>query len=761
LLNFDSSLSNALTTHATNAFWVLKLYYNDESSFYGVSDQDRTDGSDVYYGIVSSWGSLNQSLDFFNFTTSTGNMSVKLINTDNTIEGGRFSDLFSTYNFANRKWELFLNTDRAGTYDTSARMIGSGIISGDISYDTKSISLKLLDYSSTYHKQLPTNVVDSATYTNAPEKNINKPIPMAYGDFYEKAGIGTIPTTYFDRFKNFYKGAFPAIVTDKYNNTDTKAHAVADSQALHTMDAENIYIHKDPYYPTLKGSIDVSLNPTIKYSGSSASVYIPYSSSGSSTTDSGNASTTARNSAVDGDFSASATLDSKGAIVPNSYTTNFFAIPQTDSLGDYTSIEAILKFGTVSGTFDSANTLYIGGEIVTPTNIVSNAAIKESIAGAYSSDETDNWDFQKQIQHKLLTADQSCIIGIAESGVQIGFVIKEVSPHRFGELYEELRGDAIGVHYDKENQTVNSTTIRSRTKTANIPSISDYIYYSGKGRKYGSWISDGGRSVGYATTDFIENPVFVIEDILRTELSLTDSEIDETSFDTSGNYDSVTPANDGHLKLIYGEDKMIDIKYAFSQYKFINSKDLISRLCKQILSWVFIGGDGKFKIKTLRRSYSSVDKTIDFNDISLKNISRTSLGAVRNDITINYNHDYGQNQFISNATATDATSKGTTVDGFNVSGGLKLEMDADTLDSTTASQLADAYMTIFKDRKIMLNFDCLRPTYNDLEIGDIVKFSNWDTTIKLYGTAMGTDYYIISSISKKPNGCSVKAIKVS
>jgi hypothetical protein len=108
---------------------------------------------------------------------------------------------------------------------------------------------------------------------------------------------------------------------------------------------------------------------------------------------------------------------------------------------------------------------------------------------------------------------------------------------------------------------------------------------------------------------------------------------------------------------------------------------------------------------------------------------------------------------------TDATSQGTTVNG--VSQSLKLELDADTLDSTTATQLADAYKTIFKDRKVILNFECLRPTYNDLEIGDIVLFSNWDSNIKIYGAAMGTDYYIITSISKKPTGCSVKAIKVS
>ena len=56
-------------------------------------------------------------------------MSVTLINTENSIKGGRFSDLLATNNFANRKWELFLNTNETSTLDTAARMIGSGVIS--------------------------------------------------------------------------------------------------------------------------------------------------------------------------------------------------------------------------------------------------------------------------------------------------------------------------------------------------------------------------------------------------------------------------------------------------------------------------------------------------------------------------------------------------------------------------------------------------------------------------------------------------------
>ena len=247
MLSFDSGLTNALKNSNTTAFWVLKLYYNDESAFIGVSDQHRQDGSDIYYGIVADWGVYRQSLDFFNFTTTIGNMSVTLINSENSIKGGRFSDLLATNNFVNRKWELFLNTNETSTLDTAARMIASGVISGDINYDSNNTTLTLFDNTSKYHKRIPTNTVASGTYTNAPANNIGKPIPMAYGDSHEKGGIGTIPTTHFDRFYNFYKGAFPAIITDKWDVQEEGSEALADSQALHTMDNENVYVYKNGY----------------------------------------------------------------------------------------------------------------------------------------------------------------------------------------------------------------------------------------------------------------------------------------------------------------------------------------------------------------------------------------------------------------------------------------------------------------------------------------------------------------------------------
>jgi hypothetical protein len=131
------------------------------------------------------------------------------------------------------------------------------------------------------------------------------------------------------------------------------------------------------------------------------------------------------------------------------------------------------------------------------------------------------------------------------------------------------------------------------------------------------------------------------------------------------------------------------------------------------MSWVFVSSSGKYKIKTLKRTYSSADKTIDFNDINLKSIKQTRLNNVRNNVSVNYNYDYAKEQYMSRVNPSEnTTSSGNTVDGYKQS--LRLEINADVNDSTTATQIADSFLTILKDRKVVLDFDCLRPKYNTI-----------------------------------------------
>jgi hypothetical protein len=796
MLTFDSALTNALKNSNTTAFWVLKLYYNDESAFIGVSDRHRQDGSDIYYGLVASWGTYRQSLDFFNFTTSIGNTSVTLINADKSIRGKRFSDLLADYNFANRKWELFLNTNETSTLDTAARMIASGVISGEINYDDNNVTLTLFDNTTRFHKKIPANTVDSSTYTNAPTNNIGKPIPTTYGDFSVDSNAPT-STTEFDR--HFTKGKFPAIISDEWDAANARVEALVDQQTIHTLNNKNIYGYKSGlYFPVDDANATESETgpATISFKGSTWYAYLPLKKHNSY--DSGNYA-----NEIDGDFTTAG--DSLDAPYDNT-SVRGYRVPKIAKLGDYTSVRLLIDFKSQSGTPDPG--LYVSNNSGDNDVAVTWDGANQSanISSFYGATARTNWDFEGVLFLDLDNSDATsgtASFDLYQVGIEIGFTptTDKTYTQEIQETYEKTFSGGYGVRTQFENESDYSeeTIILTRTISKLTPSITDYIYCSGKGRKYGAWIDtidSGARNSkngdaadpGYAANDLIENPVYMIEDILRTELSLdsstTGADIDITSFDYSGN------TTNGYLGDIY-EDAVGDVKFAFSQYKFINSKDMLERLGRLCFSYVFIGGDGKFKIKTLRRTddYSSADQTIDFNDIDLGKVGKTSLGAVKNSILVKYNHDYGAKQNKSEATATDATSAGNTVSGYslNPSSGdasyMELQLDAnEILDSTTASALASAYLEIMKDRHDTVDFSCVRPKYNHLEIGDIINFSNWPADLKIYGQTMGgswdsttetfssvtttwgnmaAGYFIVTDISKTVTGCSIKAIKVS
>ena len=533
---------------------------------------------------------------------------------------------------------------------------------------------------------------------------------------------------------------------------------------MHTLASENVYYYKDGEYATITGTVDASTNnPRIEYSGVRCKVFYPLSASNFSVGGTGTHTNEANISNLDFSDTSITTIscDSGDNVSVN------YALPRTNKLGEYVGITAVTKFGSVTidgsaGSLSGLNSFLVGNVAYGTNNVTSNAELSNSIATAFSGD-TDSWKFEGSLAYKLNAGadDGDLSVQIIESGIVVEFDIENVQSYQTTEMIDpEEIVQVIETQFEKE--TITETKIIPKTSTHIVPAETEYVYCSGKGRKYGAWIDADSRDNGYDENSCIENPVYIIEDILRTELSLGSSnDIDYATFDTAGN------ATNGHIKNTLN-DAIADIKFAFSQPKFIGSKDLIERIGRQICSWVWLSANGKFKTRTLLRPSTTQsiawaeDKIIDFNDISLKSISKSPIDEVRNSVVTNYNYDYAENQYKSQTSAgADSgsnSSQSSDVEGLNQV--LKLELDTDTLDTTTALNIRNAHLNMFKDRKIILDFDCLRPLYNDLEITDIIKFKNWDSKIKIYGTAMGTDYYIITSISKTPSSCSIKALKV-
>ena len=757
MLSFNSTLTNKLKLRNAQTFWCLKLYYNDESAFMGVSDTHRVDGSDIYYGLVTDWGNVNQSIDYFEFSSSLSNITVKLVNTHNTFQGGRFSDQLSSKNFGNRKWELF-QCVHGLTYDTSANLIGTGMIAGDIGYNRNEIMLTLLDFATYYHKELPKTVIDSSTYPNAPEKNLGKPIPMTYGYFHERTGAGTI-----DSYMTgvYTEAKFPAVITNKWNDSTDYMVSTPDTEDMHTLDADNVYYHGGGgEFGTFYGSnaaVSTS-DPSISTKGA-VFYHYPILYNGGNITDKS--------------FSTSETLTAN-----NSSGTVSFDIPKIPNLGEITYIRAVISYVSFSDATIAAEDVFRVQNAASPSTNASltwNAGSlheRVDVSSMFSTTQKDSWDLEGTYQFYLLTSisgnSRNCAIKQIEMEIQFS------ANQTYLQVYDDMRlasvtkilwekGKAKRVPVMKKVQT-----FHQQAQPANI----DYVYFSGIGRKYGAWIDtiDGNNRTdengtaadpGYATSDYIANPVYIIEDILRTGLGLdsnTDgSDIDISTFDTSGN------STDGLITDVF-DDSVGDIKFAFSHNRFLGSKELIEKLGGLCGSYVFLSGDGKFKIKTLRKpaDYSSADAQVDYNDITLDSINLTSANAVRNDVTVHYKFNYGMTENVGIKTATDSTSQGTTVDGINQT--LEYEHDAGLIqDDTTAQNLATYYKDTMKDRKVVIMFDAPSAKYNHLEVGDIINFSNWDSSIKLYGTAMDSSnhFFIITQTSKRPNGCEFFCTEVS
>ena len=320
---------------------------------------------------------------------------------------------------------------------------------------------------------------------------------------------------------------------------------------------------------------------------------------------------------------------------------------------------------------------------------------------------------------------------------------------------EQSRKDSFDGRIDSWTETQSATTrlVTHQDKTA--PKEVDMVYIAAKGRKYGSWIDANSRNNGYNQNDLIQNPVYIIEDILRTELGLATASIDYTTFDAIGN------TSNGTLGTAFG-DAVFDVKFAFSQYKFIDGIGLINKICKQAGLYFFFNGEGKATLRQRLRaaSYSSSSKTIDFNDCQFEGFNKTSINTVKNKININYQYDYGTEQTLSSDTSNDTTSRDKYATDNKY---LTLELDADCIqDKTTAENLGNSYLDWLKDRKLVVSLSTVSPKYLDLEIGDIVIISNIPSDLKAYGAAIvSSDYFIVTSISKLPNMTKLTLTEVS
>jgi len=612
--------------------------------------------------------------------------------------------------------------------------IAQGIITDQMQQTFDSLTLSLTEDLTSVSKEVPTTRVVAATYPNAPENNWGKPIPMAWGDFDAKTDIGTIPTTgaEFDRY--FVKGHFPAIITDRWNATGGYVDARPDQTAttFGFLSTKHVYYYGDnKYSPCEDSNVNKTTGtPLLTFTGNTWRNYEQLGNAESADQD--NDFSTAETYTVDGTYTIEAA----------------FKIPKIAKLGELISISVIIDFGTFSGTnpiVDSGFPFYLLMDGGSPQQIVWDDGDKTvAITTSFTTAKKAAWDFETGFS--IIMDDTGAGGSAGDQSFEINEIGLEIAYTPSQTFTKQYAPSLVG-----------GNTRRIRYRKVEVPEVTDYIYYAGRGREFGAWVDADSRDNGYNSTDLIENPVYIIEDILRTELGLGSTEIDYASFDAVGNTTNGTIANTFDMAVSA-------IEFAFCQYQYIDAWELCKEIAASCGCILFLSGSGKIKIISRERDedYTSADKTISYDEIGNINPGITQLSKVRNKVSVRYNMDYATDTLTATtAEAEDSTSQGNGATGINSTQELVID-NRFTLDSATATGYSTALLDWLAYRKKTLKFDILSSKYNDLEIGDTLDFSGWPSTFKIYGnTITSTDIYMITNIQKYPNGCSINCQEVS
>jgi hypothetical protein len=756
LLDFNSGLTNAFNRNSTSVIFLVRLYYGDETNFTGLSTVDYTDGSDFYKGAIASIGDISYDLNFFKFTTRQNGITLKIINSALFDSNKSFSDLVGDNNYDNRRFEIYaIGEEGSGT---TKEIISYGTISANFEYNQNNISITLNDFRNSVNTGLPQTIIREDDTTNdfhyAPDENFNKPIPILYGSHKSASAYdegGTFFNASTDRWAA--RSKVPAVIVNQFDTATNKTIAKVDTEAVKTLDDNNIYTYRSDIYSAFlpsNCSVDAS-SASVSFVGSRAYALIPFNMD------------SAENSSYSRDKFA---VTTKTVTLPSSIGTHDIldlGVPDVPKLGKIDSSNAIKIFCIGRETSTEAPLLQFEIDGTAATTEVEAPAVRGHLGSVssyddggdvtadFSSDEKETWDFTSEITltgRKVSTS--ASVVEVEQAWLEILYTVED--PASFIGFVEEVYQPPD--YYDHD--AYNEHEVMTISKTFTVPKDMKIVYVSAEGRVFGSWIDGSRGSPGnsFNANDLIEHPAYVIEDILRTELGLGDANIDMSAFDT------VASATSSYV-------------CGFSQYNRVLAFELINDICRQFCFYFYFNGEGKATLvdKKLTSAYNpssyTEDYSIDFSECIFGSISKTAVDNVKNKIRIEYDFDYG-----SESNRLNIETSSPNISDWNRSKSLTQVVDCNKIYfDVEANSLANAKLTattihdLYKDnqqtRKNVVKLTALNPIYLKSEIGDIVSLTNVPSDITIFGTAITTQNFMITKVSKSMNQIKLELTQVS
>ena len=233
------------------------------------------------------------------------------------------------------------------------------------------------------------------------------------------------------------------------------------------------------------------------------------------------------------------------------------------------------------------------------------------------------------------------------------------------------------------------------------------------------------------TDDFIQNPIDIIYDLVKSELG--HDAIDE---------DEYTEAKLAH----------VDWKFGFTVNKKISSKQLIAEIANSTKCFPKFKNDGTFGFNTIKDNY---DVDIDYagatpikeSEVISYSFKKTKPEQIYKKVTVSYNKDYAQDSYLKTALSEDLGAD--PYYGIENSSDAHLQFESDYIrDKDTADDLVSFLSEQYKNDHLLFNLK-LPLQYINLEIGDLVKFEDLFQDLTAYGIIY-TEIFEVNSQYRYP-----------
>ncbi len=625
---------------------LVRLYYGDETAYVPLGEKDLILEGVRYLGIVTSAPRVISEVNLETHKHSIGTISLELSNLEYQ-PGDRFSDLMETLGsandegFYNRKVEIRLYLPGMALW-TDTFPLFTGIVR-DIEQSRESVRLDLEDDSELIYVDVPKDPMqesDSAGESPLPPDSMGKAKPIVYGDH------------------RFYLGSTvgASAVAIQHNNMVQMIDMGIDITGLkrwliagHQLDSIDAIWGFDPRINRFVKLVSFteeqnSASGAIISHAINESFYDFLFSDGTYTDDFGDAANwTNKDNAVDKVFTTQSTsLNIGTAFADARFQIDF---PTYDNPATPTEIKA---FARVDGTGVHATqwSYTVNGFNVKPFD---ETTVQDCGAIAINA--------SVDIAHRGIAAFDSAAV-----------------------LYETY----MRIKYIPDDQLI--------------------LFASCRGMEYGAWVNDrAGHDDNNGEGDVIENPAGIVESILRDQMGLGDSDIDESAFDTVS-----TDLTNFDLAFVVTKDR--------------NTKDLIIEICRDSRSYVWQKSDRTWTMKAITGTYASSDRVISHDEITDHKFPRMKLKELKTTVEVTYLKNERTN---NNQLRTGALRSANNESYYNVTQtqGTLLLVTKTVQDSATAG-----FLRTFEgaNRKALHNHSTGRidKQYLDLDMGDVIAFSD-------------------------------------